>query len=124
MVEDSFSESHVSRDLSTEGALPGCANTGGSPAKIEKFLVYGSQDATGHKEEDLYEALRNDALKYSPNVIEVGKIVLEFYRELKDKQKSNPEYSNWDGVKQYLDECVYALKDVDAEADGGKFEAK
>jgi hypothetical protein len=124
MVQDSFSESHVSRDLSTEGALPGCANTSGSPAKIEKFLVYSSQDAAGHKEEDLYEALRNDAKKYSPNVIDVGQILVKFYEELKDKQKSNREYSNWDVVKKYLDECVFALNDGDAEADGGKFEAK
>jgi hypothetical protein len=124
MVQDSFSESHVSRDLSTQVALPDSANTGGSPAKIEKFLVYSSQGAADHKDEDLYEALRNDALKYSPNVIEVGQILVKFYEELKDKQKSNREYSNWDVVKKYLDECVFALKDPDAEADGGKFEAK
>jgi len=124
MVQDSFSESHVSRDLSTQGALPDCANTGSSPARIEKFLVYGSQDSIKHKEEDTYEALRNDAIKYSPNVIDVGKKLMKFYEELKDKQKGNPEYSNWDVVKQYLDECVFALKDPDAEADGGNFEAR
>ena len=124
MVQDSFSESHVSRDLSTQGALPDCANTGSSPARIEKFLVYGSQDSAKHKEEDTYEALRNDAIKYSPNVIDVGKKLMKFYEELKDKQKGNPEYSNWDVVKQYLDECVFALKDPDAEADGGNFEAR
>ena len=124
MVQDSFSESHVSRDLSTQEALPHCANGGGSPAKIEKFLVYSSQDTADHKDEDLYEALRNDVLKYSPNVIDVGQILVKFYEELKDKQKSNQEYSNWDVVKKYLDECVFALNDGDAEADGGKFEAK
>jgi len=124
MVQDSFSESHVSRDLSTQVALPDSANTSGSPAKIEKFLVYSSQGAADHKDEDLYEALRNDALKYSPNVIDVGQILVKFYEELKDKQKSNQEYSNWDVVKKYLDECVFALNDGDAEADGGKFEAK
>jgi hypothetical protein len=124
MVQDSFSESHASRDLSTQGTLPDSANTGGSPAKIEKFLVYSSQDAADHKGEDLYEALRNDVLKYSPNVIDVGQILVKFYEELKDKQKSNREYSNWDVVKKYLDECVFALNDIDAEADGGKFETK
>ena len=114
MVQDSFSESHVSRDLSTQVALPDSANTGGSPAKIEKFLVYSSQDADKHKDEDVYEALRNDAAKYSPNVIDVGKILREFYKQ----------NSNWDAVKKYLEECVFALIDIDAEADGGNFEAR
>jgi len=49
---------------------------------------------------------------------------VNFYEELKDRQKSNQEWSNWDAVEQYLDECVFVLKDGDAEADGGKFEAK
>jgi len=114
MVQDSFSESHVSRDLSTQGGLCNCPCTDRSPAKIEKFLVYGSQDAAEHKDEDLYEALRNDVAKYSPNVIDVGKILREFYKQ----------NSNWDAVKKYLDECVFALKDIDAEADGGNFEAR
>ena len=112
MVQDSFSESHVSRDLSTQGAFCSCPYTDRSPAKIEKFLVYSSQDAAKHKEKDTYEALRRDALKYSPNLIDVGKILTEFY-----KQKNK-----WDAVKKYLDECVFALKDMDAEADAGKFE--
>ena len=124
MVQDSFSESHVSRDLETQRAPCNCPHTNVSPAKIEKFLVYGSQDAAKHKDEDTYEALRNDALKYSPNVIDVGQILVKFYEELKDKQKSNREYSNWDVLRKYLDECVFALEDVDAEADGGNFEAK
>ncbi len=112
MVQDSFSESHVSRDLSTQGAFCSCPYTDRSPAKIEKFLVYSSQDASKHKEKDTYEALKRNALKYSPNLIDVGKILLEFY-----KQKSN-----WDVVKKYLDECVFALKDIDSEADAGNFE--
>jgi len=124
MVQDSFSESHVSRDLSTQRASCNCPYTDRSPAKIERFLVYNSQDAAKHKDEDTYEALRNDAAKYSPNVIDVGQILIKFYEELKDKQKSNQEYSNWDAVKKYLDECVFALKEIDAEAGGGKFEAK
>jgi hypothetical protein len=122
MVQDSFSESHVSRDLSTQRAFCNCPYTDSSPAKIEKFLVYSSQEAARHKEEDTYEALKNDAAKYSPNVIDVGQILVKFYKELKDKQKGNQEYSNWDVVKKYLDECVFALKDIDAEADGGNFE--
>lgn len=113
MVHDSFSESHVSRDLSTQRAFCDCPYTDSSPAKIEKFLVYSSQDAAKHKEEDTYQALRNDVAKYSPNVIDVGKILKEFYKQ----------NSNWDVVKKYLDECVFALKDMDAEADGGNFEA-
>jgi hypothetical protein len=112
MVQDSFSESHVSRDLSTQGAFCSCPNTDSSPAKIEKFLVYSSQDASKHKEKDTYEALKKDALKYFPNLIGVGKILLEFYRQKSD----------WDVVKKYLDECVFALKDIDAEADAGNFE--
>ncbi len=113
MVQDSFSESHVSRDLSTQRAFCNCPYTDSSPAKIEKFLVYSSQDAGRHKNEDTYEALRNDAAKYSPNVIDVGKILRKLYEQ----------NSNWDVVKKYLDECVFALKDIDAEADGGNFEA-
>jgi hypothetical protein len=113
MVQDSFSESHVSRDLSTQRAFCDCPYTDRSPAKIEKFLVYSSQDAARHKDEDTYEALRNDVAKYSPNVIDVGKTLKEFYEQT----------SNWDVVKKYLDECVFALKDIDAEADGGNFEA-
>lgn len=111
MVEDSFSEAHVSRDLSTQGAFCNCPYTDRSPAKIEKFLVYSAQDAAKHKGEDTYEALRKDAAKYSPNVIDVGKTLMVFYRQ----------NSNWDVVKKYLDECVYVLKDIDTLADGGKF---
>ena len=114
MVQDSFSESHVSRDLSTQRTFCNSPYTDRSPAKIEKFLVYSSQDADKHKDEDVYEALRNDAAKYSPNVIDVGKILREFYKQ----------NSNWDAVKKYLEECVFALLDIDAEADGGNFEAR
>jgi len=112
MVQDSFSESHVSRDLSTQGAFCSCPYTDRSPAKIEKFLVYSSQDTAKHREKDTYDALRKGAVKYSPNVIDAGKILLEFYRRK----------SKWEVVKKYLDECVFALKDIDAEADAGKFE--
>jgi hypothetical protein len=70
------------------------------------------QDAVKHKDKDTYEALRKDAVKYSPNLIDVGKILMDFYRQK----------SNWDVVKKYLDECVFALKDIDAEADAGNFE--
>jgi hypothetical protein len=113
MVQDSFSESHVSRDLSTQGAVCNCPYTDRSPAKIEKFLVYSAQDAKKHKTEDVYDALKNDAVKYSPNVIDVGKVLRRLYNE---------QNSDWEAVKIYLDECVFVLKDLDAEADGGKFE--
>jgi hypothetical protein len=112
MVQDSFSESHVSRDLSTQGALCNCKFTNSSPAKIEKFLVYSAQDSHKHKAEDGYGALRYDAKEYTPNVIDVGITLRRLYDE---------DNSEWDVVKQYLDECVYVLKDIDAEADGGKF---
>lgn len=114
MVQDSFSESHVSRDLSTQGALCNCKYANGSPAKIDKFLVYSAQDSKKHKTEDVYDALKNDAVKYSPNVIDVGNVLRRLYDE---------DNSDWESVRQYLDECVYVLKDPDAEADGGKFEA-
>jgi hypothetical protein len=114
MVQDSFSKSHVWRDLETQGAPCDCPHTNVSPAKIEKFLVYNSQNAKKHEEEDLYKALKKDVLEYSPDVIDVGKILRKLY-----EQKSN-----WDAVKKYLDECVFALKDPGAEAEGGKFEAK
>lgn len=113
MVQDSFSESHVSRDLSTQGAECACKFADRSPAKIEKFLVYSAQDEGKHKEEDDYRALRNDAKKYSPNVIDVGNVIRRLYNE---------DNSDWEVIKKYLDECVYVLKDTEAEADGGKFE--
>lgn len=122
MIEDSFSASHASRDLSTQGDSCNCQYTDRALAKIEKFLVYGPQDAAEHKKEDIYIALKKDVLQYSPNVIDIGKVLVKFYKELKDKQKSNSDYSNWDDVKKYLDECVFALKDPYAEADGGNFE--
>jgi len=112
MVQDSFSESHVSRDLSTQGALCNCKFTNSSPAKIEKFLVYSAQDSHKHKAEDGYGALRYDSKEYTPNVIDVGITLRRLYDE---------DNSEWEVVKQYLDECVYVLKDIDAEADGGKF---
>lgn len=114
MVQDSFSESHVSRDLSTQGAQCACKFADRSPAKIEKFLVYSAQDEGKHKDEDTYKALRNDAKKYSPNVVEVGSVLRRLYDE---------DNSDWEAIKKYLDECVYVLKDSDAEADGGQFEA-
>jgi hypothetical protein len=116
MVEDSFSKSHVWRDLPTQKA-----SCNGSAAKIEKFLVYNSQDAKKHKAEDVYGALRRDVAEYCPHVIDVGKNLVRFYEELKDKQKNNQEYSNWDAVRKYLDESVFELKDPDAEADAGKY---
>ncbi len=114
MVQDSFSESHVSRDLSTQGTLSNCKYANGCPAKIDKFLVYSAQDSKKHKTEDVYDALKNDAVKYSPSVIDVGIVLGKLYNE---------DNSDWEVVKSYLDECVYALKDPDAEADGGMFEA-
>jgi hypothetical protein len=112
MVQDSFSKSHVSRDLSTQGAICNCKFANSSPAKIEKFLVYSAQDSHKHKAEDGYGALRYDAKEYTPNVIDVGITLRKLYNE---------ENSDWEVVKQYLDECVYVLKDIDAEADGGNF---
>ena len=114
MVQDSFSESHVSRDLSTQGAICNCKFANSSPSKIEKFLVYSAQDSHRHKAEDVYGALRYVAKEYTPNVIDVGITLRKLYDE---------DNSDWEVVNQYLDECVYGLKDPDAEADGGKFEA-
>jgi hypothetical protein len=114
MVQDSFSESHVSRDLSTQGTPCVSKFADGSPAKIDKFLVYSAQDSHKHKTEDDYDALRNDSKKYTPNLIDVGAVLRRLYDE------SN---SNWEAVRQYLDECVYVLKDPDSEADAGNFEA-
>jgi hypothetical protein len=122
MVQDSFSKSHVSRDLSTQGAPCSCLFASVSAAKIEKFLVYTSEDANQHKAEDTYGALKKDVLEYFPNVIVVVKILVKFYQDLKDRQKSDRNYTNWDDIRRYLDECVFALNDPDAEADGGKFE--
>lgn len=113
MVQDSFSESHVSRDLSTEGTPCNCRYADRTPAKIDKFLVYSAQDSGKHKAEDVYDALRNGAVKYSPNVIDVGIVLRRLYTE---------DNSDWEVVRKYLDECVFALKDSDAEADGGIFE--
>jgi hypothetical protein len=114
MVQDSFCESHVSRDLKTQRAFCDCPYADHlSPAKIEKFLVYSSQDAKKHEVEDTYKALTRDVKEYSPNVIDVGKVLKRFY----------DQKSDWDEVKKYLDECVFALKDPDAEADAGNFEA-
>jgi hypothetical protein len=114
MVQDSFTESHVSRDLSTQGAPCNCKFADTSPAKIEKFLVYSAQDSSKHKTADVYAALKRDAVKYTPNVIDVGIVLKRLYDE---------DNGEWEVVKQYLDECVYVLKDSDAEADAGNFEA-
>jgi len=114
MVQDSFSESHISRDLSTQGTPCACKFVDRSPAKIEKFLVYSAQDSRRHKAEDGYEALKNDAKKYTPNLIDVGITLRRLYDD---------ENSEWEVVRQYLDECVYVLKDPDSEADAGNFEA-
>ena len=114
MVQDSFSESHVSRELPTQGALCSCKFANTSPAKIEKFLVYSAQDSRKHKAADVYAALKRDAVKYTPNVIDVGIVLKRLYDE---------DNSEWEVVKQYLDECVYVLKDSGAEADAGNFEA-
>lgn len=114
MVQDSFTESHVSRDLSTQGTPCACKFINSSAAKIEKFLVYSAQDSHKHKAEDVYDALRRDVKKYTPNLIDVGIVLRKLYEE---------DNSSWEVVKQYLDECVYVLKDSDAEADAGNFES-
>jgi hypothetical protein len=114
MVQDSFSESHVSRDLATQGAQCNCRFADASPAKISKFLVYSAQDTEKHKEKDVYRALKKHTEKYTPDVIDVGTALRRLYDE---------ENSDWEVVRQYLEECVYVLKDPDAEADGGNFEA-
>jgi len=96
------------------GVICNCKFINSSPAKIEKFLVYSAQDSHRHKAEDVYGALCYVAKEYTPNVIDVGITLRKLYDE---------DNSDWEVVKQYLDECVYGLKDPDAEADGGKFEA-
>jgi hypothetical protein len=46
--------------------------------------------------------------------MDAGKILGMFYEQ----------NSTWDVVKKYLDEGVFALIDIDAETDGGNFEAR
>ncbi len=72
-------------------------------------LLLIASSASAHK------ALRNGVKKYSPDAVDVGIVSRRLYDE---------ENSGWEVVKKYLDECVFVLKDPDAEADGGKFESE
>lgn len=115
LIQDSFSASHVIRDISTQGtpcpALPGVT----APGQIVKFLVYGAQDAKEHGKEDESMGFMRHLVKdgWSPNVIDVGRELTALY--------ARP--APWKDVKPYID-CVFLLQDPDSEADGGSFGAQ
>jgi hypothetical protein len=99
MISDSFAQSHTDRMEPTGGV---CKNAPAflEPGRIINFHAYGKQDHKKHTEKDLRDALEIHLASAQPNVVDVGKVLLDFYKAGK----------SWPEVRGYL-ECVFALDD-------------
>lgn len=108
MVQDSFSASHVVRDLQTQGRM--CTGMPGTPApaKVIRFSVYGAQDPKLHGDHDAANRLEAHLRESQPSVVDIGRTLKQFLNARKP----------WVEVAKYMD-CVYELADEQADADAG-----
>ena len=79
------------------------------PGRITNFHSYGKQDHKKHAEMDKRDALEIHLASAQPNVVDVGKALLDFSKAEKP----------WAEVKGYL-ECVFALDEAATPAGPGE----
>ena len=109
MVQDSFSQAHASR-LPETGAV--CADIGrfAQPGKIAQFYSYAGQSGELHDKEDTFNALGQQTLQTSPNVVDVSRSLLTLWQEK----------APWSEAEKYFD-CVFALDDAMKAAGPGPY---
>ena len=109
VVEDSFSIAHTERERGNkdDSSCPHLPQYK-QPGKILSFHAYGHQDEGLHGEQDSHGALDEELRVDNPTVVDVGKVILSYYREKKP----------WPKLKEYL-ECVFTLADPNAPAGPG-----
>lgn len=100
MISDSFADSHTDREEPT-GAYCKEAPAHLEPGRIKNFHAYGRQDHEKHAEKDTQDAVGIHLATAQPNVVDVGRTLLSYYKEGK----------SWVEVKGYL-ECVFSLDDA------------
>jgi len=99
MVEDSFAMGHTERAVpDPEEICETAIKEHLAPGKILEFHFYAKQDPKRHGEGDTRNAFSTHWTSTSPNVIDVGRTLYEYY------QKGE----TWENVKSYI-ECIFAL---------------
>lgn len=109
MVQDSFSHAHAGR-LPETGAMCSDIARFARPGKISRFYSYSGQEGSLHDHEDTFNALGQQTLQVSPNVVDVSRAFLSLWQE----------GAPWDEAEKYFD-CAFALDDVMAIAGPGPF---
>jgi len=94
MVEDSFSGGHAARAKTASGDCPA--------PPIVKFFTYAGQDKNAHKRADTRQA----ASAGTSALVQV----------MKELVRLRMEKASWQEVRPYLENCVYALSDPNAES--------
>lgn len=109
MVQDSYSEAHMAREMPT-GRL--CENTAyDAPGQAIKFYSYVGQNSTAHSAKDEMKALDQQMGHVTvPNLIDVGKAL----KDMKDKHMS------WEKVEPYF-ACLFRPQSAMTTADNGGF---
>jgi hypothetical protein len=107
MIQDSFSRSHVAREAGN-GAKCEESPEHPKPGRIEGFRSFNRQDSSEHAKKDSTDGLKAHIGQITPNVVEVGKTVLRYFREGK----------KWGELRPYID-CLYVLADPEAPAGPG-----
>lgn len=109
MVQDSFSHAHAGR-LPETGAMCGDMTRFARPGKISQFYSYSGQVGSLHDHEDTFNALGQQTLQVSPNVVDVSRAFLSLWKE----------GAPWSEAEKYFD-CAFALDDSMAAAGPGPF---
>lgn len=112
VLQDSYSQSHVSRQEASGSGNRLCALGSvsvDSPGRIRSFHSYKRQDHKLHGEADTRRAFMA-ALQQAGDVVEVG-------RPLRRAKERN---ASWEEVRPYL-ECVFGLVDPSAPAGPGDY---
>lgn len=109
MVQDSFSHAHAGR-LPETGAMCTDIARFASPGKIGQFYSYAGQVGSLHDHEDTFNALGQQTLQVSPNVVDVSRAFLSLWQE----------GASWEEAEKYFD-CAFALDDAMAIAGPGPF---
>jgi len=110
MVQDSFAKGHVDRTEAMPGQACGAADRP-APGAIREFHVYGAQDARRHGAFDSRDALAAHLVGEQPNVVSVGRALLEY----RDQQ------ATWEEVLPYV-ECIFRTEGAQSASAGAGFE--
>ncbi len=110
LLADSFSLAHVKRLESTGDVCKGMTDEYLEPGRIANFHSYAGQDHARHKDADTHDALDVHLATVGPNVVQVGKQLLDFYRQGK----------SWQEVSPFM-QCIFTLDEGATDADAGNF---